>query len=119
MFSFLKANKSSLFLKMIALTLVTIAIASSFFFFDSFQSQFSVNYMNDNRAEQSDIVLSWDFSYEDYLGNNSGSIDDYIFANNLGTELTTQLSSYLGNNSISNVYSQESSYAFSIFRLFF
>ncbi|HUU79420.1 MAG TPA: FtsX-like permease family protein [candidate division Zixibacteria bacterium] len=113
MFSFLKANKSSLVLKIVALTLVTIAIASSFFFFDSFQPQFAVNYMNDNRAEQSDIALSWDFSYEDYLGNNSGSIDDYVFANDLGTELATQLGTYLGNNSISNVYSQESSYAFS------
>ena len=113
MFSFLKANKSSLVLKIVALTLVTIAIASSFFFFDSFQPQFTVNYMNENRAEQSDIALSWDFSYEDYLGNNSGSIDDYIFANTLGTELTTQLSTYLGNNSITNVYSQESIYAFS------
>ena len=112
-FSFLKANKSSLALKIVALTLVSIAIASSFFFFDSFQPQFSVNYMTDNRAEQSDIVLAWDFSYADYLGNNSGSIDDYVFANTLGTELTTQLGTYLGNDSISNVYSQESSYAFS------
>jgi len=112
-FSFLKANKSSLLLKILALMLVTIAIASSFFFLDSFQPQFSTNYMNNIKVDQNDIVLSFDFSYEDYLEEAGGTIDNFIFANALANNLSTQFRNFMGDDSLSEVYSQESTHAFS------
>ncbi|MGC9781587.1 MAG: FtsX-like permease family protein [Candidatus Heimdallarchaeota archaeon] len=113
MFSYLKTIRSSFLLKIVALTLVTATIASSFFFIDSFQPKFSTNYMTNIKSDQSDVSLSFDFSYEDYLVNSSGTVDEYKYANKLADTLSTQFQINVGNDSLSTILTQESTTAFS------
>jgi len=112
MFSYLKTIRGSFLLKILALTLVTATIASSFFFIDSFQPKFSANYMTNNKSDESDVSFSFDFSYEEYLVNMSGTVDEYKYANKLADTLSTQFQINIGNDSVSQILTQESTAAY-------
>jgi len=111
-FSFLNANKKSLLLKAVTLTLVTISITCSFFFLDSFRPQFSRSYMSDLRANQNDLILSFDFPLEDYLGNGSKNIDELFSAEQLANNFSFHFKMILGNNSLLHITTRESTYGF-------
>jgi hypothetical protein len=112
MLTYLKTIRSSFLLKILALTLVTATIASSFFFIDSFQPEFSTNYLANIKSDQSDVSLSFDFSFEDYLVNTSGTVEEYEYANKLADTLSTQFQINMGNDSVSTILTQESTDAF-------
>jgi len=110
--SYLNANRKSLFMKVVTLALVTISVSCSFFFLDSFQPQFSLRYMNTIKAKQSDVILSFDYSLEDYLEDGE-TIDELIYADMLANNFSSQFEETFGKNTLSLVSAQKSTNAFS------
>ena len=113
MLSFLRENKRSLILKIIALTLVAISIAASIYFIDSFQPQFSRKYMVNLRGKQSDVILSFEFSPEDFIGEHNQTVDKLVLAETLATNFANQFSGRLGNATLSYIFTRLGTFAFS------
>ncbi|NHJ85996.1 MAG: ABC transporter permease, partial [Asgard group archaeon] len=110
--SYLNANRKSLFMKVVTIAIVTISVSCSFFFLDSFQPQFSLRYMNTIKAKQSDAILSFDYSLEDYLEDGE-TIDELIYADMLANNFSSQFEETFGKNTLSLISVQKSTNAFS------
>lgn len=111
-FTFLYANKKSLFLKIAALTLIILSISCCFFFLDSFKPYFSRNYMNNLRDKHNDAILAFDFTLDDYLTYDNKTIDNLTSAESLACAFSTQFYEIWGNNSLEYFSSRFSTYAF-------